>query len=111
MYLRRVDYLSVKCFVAFAMSALPKRFFTPEEYLAFEVAADYRSQYVDGEIFAMAGAQPWHIEVVDNLTIALGTRLRGKAVQIIRQRDARALDVGQPVDLSRRGGAVRPTTV
>ena len=60
------------------MGALPKRFFTPEEYLVLEVAADYRSQYVDGEIFAMAGAQPWHIEIVDNLTIALRTRFRGR---------------------------------
>ena len=60
------------------MSALPKRFFTPEDYLALETAADYRSQYVDGEIFAMAGAQPWHIEVVDNITIALKTRFRGR---------------------------------
>ena len=60
------------------MSALPKRFFTPEEYLALEVAANYRSQYVDGEIFAMAGAQPWHIDVTDNLTTALRTRFRGR---------------------------------
>ena len=60
------------------MSALSKRFFTPEEYLALEVPAEYKSQYVDGEIFAMAGAQPWHIEVVDNITAALRTRLRGR---------------------------------
>ena len=60
------------------MSALPKRFFTPEEYLALEVAAEYKSQYIDGEIFAMAGAQPWHIEVVGNITAALLSRFRGR---------------------------------
>ena len=32
------------------MGALPKRHFTPEEYLSFEVEADYKSQYVGGEI-------------------------------------------------------------
>ena len=60
------------------MGALPKRFFTPEEYLALEVAAGYRSQYVDGEIFAMAGAQPWHIDVTGNIIFALRTRFQGR---------------------------------
>jgi Uma2 family endonuclease len=64
------------------MSALPKRFFTPEEYLALELPAEYKSQYVAGEIFAMAGAQPWHINVVDNLVIALGLRFRGRQCQV-----------------------------
>ena len=54
------------------MSALPKRHFTPEEYLALEAKAECKSQYVAGEIFAMAGVEPWHIEIVDNLTKALG---------------------------------------
>ncbi len=63
------------------MSALPQRRFTQEEYLALEISAPYRSQYVAGEIFAMAGAQPWHIEVVDNLTHALRTQLRDRPCQ------------------------------
>ena len=45
------------------MSALPKRLFTQEEYLELELKADYRSQYVAGEIYAMAGAQPWHYKI------------------------------------------------
>lgn len=60
------------------MSALPKRYFTPEEYLALEEKAEYKSQYVAGEVYAMAGAQPWHIEIVDNLTGALRTQFRGR---------------------------------
>ena len=60
------------------MSALPKRYFTPEEYLALEEKTEYKSQYVAGEIFAMAGAQPWHIEIVDNLTVALRGQFRGR---------------------------------
>ena len=60
------------------MSALPKRFFTPDEYLDLEVKAEYKSQYVGGEIFAMAGAQPWHNDVVFNLATALGLRFRGR---------------------------------
>ena len=60
------------------MSVLPKRFFTPDEYLDLEVKAPYKSQYVGGEIFAMAGTEPWHAEIVSNLIIALGTRFRGR---------------------------------
>jgi Uma2 family endonuclease len=67
-----------KRFNAGAMSALPKRYFTPEEYLELELKAEYKSQYVAGEIFAMAGAQPWHIEVTGNLVGMLYSRFRGR---------------------------------
>ena len=53
------------------MRALPKRCFTPEEYLLLENQAAYKSQYVAGEIYAMAGAEPEHIDIVRNLTVAL----------------------------------------
>ena len=56
------------------MSALPKRSFTSGEYLLLENQAAYRSQYVAGEIYAMAGAEPWHIEIVDNISFALKTQ-------------------------------------
>lgn len=60
------------------MSALPKRYFTQEEYLELELKADYRSQYVAGEIYAMAGAQPWHVKITNNLSGMLYNRFRGK---------------------------------
>ena len=63
------------------MSALPKRYFTQEEYLELELKAVYRSQYVAGEIFAMAGAQPWHVRVVGNLSGMLYNQLRGRACE------------------------------
>ena len=53
------------------MSALPKRCFTPEEYLLLENQAAYKSQYVAGEIYAMAGVEPEHIDIVRNLVVAL----------------------------------------
>ncbi len=64
------------------MSALPKRFFTPEEYLELEYKAEYKSQYFAGEIFAMAGAQPEHDKITTNLIIALGLRFRGRACNV-----------------------------
>ena len=64
------------------MSALPKRLFTPEEYLELELKAEYKSQYVAGEIYAMAGAQPEHVALAANLTGMLYTQFRGRPCQV-----------------------------
>ena len=64
------------------MSALPKRFFTPEEYLEREAKAEYKSQYFAGEIFAMAGVQPSHDRININLITALHQRFRGKPCSV-----------------------------
>ena len=64
------------------MSALSKRRFTPEEYLALECAAEYKSQYVAGEIFAMSGAQPEHVLITTNLLAALHQRFRGRSCRV-----------------------------
>ena len=60
------------------MSALPERTFTPEEYLTLEDAAGYKSEYVHGEIYAMAGTGFEHGEVAGNLHTALNYRFRGR---------------------------------
>ncbi len=65
-----------------SMSGLPKRFFTPEEYLLLELNAAYKSQYLAGEIFAMAGAQPWHNEVLGNIFAGLHQRLRSRGCRV-----------------------------
>ncbi len=40
------------------MSALAKRLLTPQEYLAQERRAEFRSEYLRGEVFPMAGSSP-----------------------------------------------------
>jgi Uma2 family endonuclease len=61
------------------MTAMRKpRKFTPEEYLRLEEVAEYKSEYCNGEIFAMAGANHHHNFVFANLFIAVGKRLEGK---------------------------------
>ena len=50
------------------MTALPKkRKYTPEEYLALEEKAEYRSEYDNGEIIAMAGGSLNHARIISNL--------------------------------------------
>jgi len=48
------------------MSALRKPWLSPQEYLALERAAETRSEYVDGEIFAMAGGTLRHALIAAN---------------------------------------------
>ena len=49
------------------MSTAPTRLLTPKEYLARERLAEFRSEYLRGEVFAMAGASYEHTLVKDNL--------------------------------------------
>jgi Uma2 family endonuclease len=58
------------------MSAIPKPKLTPEEYLAIERKADFKSEYYRGEMFAMAGASEEHCLVKDNLAREIGMQLK-----------------------------------
>ncbi len=60
------------------MSVIPKTKLTPEEYLEIERKAEYKSEYFDGEIFAMAGARRNHNKIVGNLTGLVWQNLKGK---------------------------------
>jgi Uma2 family endonuclease len=59
------------------MTAVPKRKLTEAEYLAIERAAAFKSEYYDGEMFAMAGATYPHNRIKDNLASALNSRFTG----------------------------------
>ena len=50
------------------MASLPKPRYTPEEYLELERKADYRSEYLSGEIFAMARASREHTLIITNVS-------------------------------------------
>ncbi len=64
------------------MSALPKRLFTPEEYLELELKAEYKSQYVAGEIYAMAGAEPDHVSLATGIASLLYSRFQGRPCRV-----------------------------
>lgn len=57
--------------------AQPQTRFTADEYLAWEMARPDRHEYVDGEVFAMSGAEDRHATVALNLAFALRTHLKG----------------------------------
>lgn len=58
------------------MSAVPKLRITAAEYLARERAAEFKSEFYDGEIFAMAGASLLHNRVSANLSVEIGSQLK-----------------------------------
>jgi Uma2 family endonuclease len=58
------------------MAALKVPLFTPEEYLSREQDASFKSEYIAGEIFAMAGGTPEHNTIMGDTYFAFGTALR-----------------------------------
>ena len=57
--------------------AAQKLVFTAAEYLAWEAGQTERHEFVDGEVFAMAGAEDRHVTVALNLAFALRQHLAG----------------------------------
>ena len=57
--------------------AVTKTVMTAADYLAWEAGQTERHEFVDGETFAMAGAEDRHVTVSGNLYIALRQHLSG----------------------------------
>lgn len=53
--------------------------FTAVEYLAWEALQPERHEFLDGELFAMAGAEDRHVTVAMNMAFALRQHLSGSA--------------------------------
>lgn len=52
--------------------------FTSEEYLSLERSTDFRHEYLDGHVYAMAGETLEHSTICFNLAVVIGTQLRDK---------------------------------
>ena len=59
------------------MSVQTQRFISEDEYLAIEREAAYKSEYLHGEMFAVAGASRRHVAIVTNIVTELHTALKG----------------------------------
>lgn len=55
---------------------------TIEEYLASERRSEERHEYLDGFVYAMAGESEAHGLISTNLTISIGSKLRGGACRV-----------------------------
>lgn len=64
------------------MTAIPKVKLTVEEYLAGEQVSEIRHEYLDGEVYAIAGASRTHGAIVNALAFALTPASREKKCQL-----------------------------
>jgi Uma2 family endonuclease len=65
------------------MSAvIAEKLYSPQEYRALERAAECKSEYVEGRIYAMAGASREHILITFNIGRSLGNQLANRPCEI-----------------------------
>jgi Uma2 family endonuclease len=64
------------------MSSKVLSYISPEEYLRLERQAEYKSEYLNGEIFAMTGASRKHNLISINLSSSLSQQLKGKSCEV-----------------------------
>lgn len=64
------------------MVASSKPYLSPEQYLELEGSSSVKHEYINGEIFAMAGATDAHVTITGNLFAALLGHLRGSGCRV-----------------------------
>ena len=64
------------------MSSVPKSRLTPEEYLTIERKAEFKSEYLNGETFAMAGASREHVLITGNVGGELRSQLKDRDCEV-----------------------------
>ncbi|HMY76864.1 MAG TPA: Uma2 family endonuclease, partial [Blastocatellia bacterium] len=68
--------------MATPQSQLQRKLYTVAEYLEIERRAEERHCFIDGEIFAMAGESPQHSSINADLTIEVGSQLKGTPCRV-----------------------------
>ena len=64
------------------MIASPNIYITPEEYLAMEEKSTVKHEYIDGYIYAMAGALDSHVTIAGNIFSLLRNHVRGSGCRV-----------------------------
>ncbi len=59
-----------------------KSYITPEEYLQLEAANTIKHEYIDGEIYAIAGGTDAHVTIARNIFALLLTHVRGSGCRV-----------------------------
>ena len=55
---------------------------TPDEYLQMEAQSPVKHEYIDGQIYAMAGASDPHVTIAGNLFALLRSHVRGSGCRV-----------------------------
>lgn len=63
------------------VASTDSRYFSPEEFLAWEAQQPERYEYLSGEAYAMAGGTLDHNTIAINLVMGLRAWLRGKTAE------------------------------
>jgi Uma2 family endonuclease len=64
------------------MQLTQKQYYTPEEYLELEATADYKSEYIDGQIIHKAGASINHNRITGNFYAALNFAFKNQNYEV-----------------------------
>lgn len=59
-----------------------KLYLTPQEYLELERQAETKSEYFNGEIYALAGASPRHTVIAANVIVSFGIQFKGRSCTV-----------------------------
>jgi len=66
------------------MIASPEHpYLTPDQYLTMEEQSPIKHEYIDGQIYAMAGASDPHVTIALNLATLLRSHVRSSGVESI----------------------------
>ena len=86
-----------------APAALPKKYYSVEEYLQLEQQDDMRYEYHNGEVFAMAGGSMNHSNIANNITRCLD--------DVFTEKDCGAFQEGIKVEVKKNTTYVYPDVV
>lgn len=64
------------------MASVPKYYLSPEEYLALERQAEFKSEYIDGVVYALAGGSERHSLLTANIITSLSVQLRSRPCRV-----------------------------
>lgn len=67
------------------MQAIEQLYHTPEEYLALEELAEFRSEYINGQIIPMTGGSTNHNRITLNLSSALNFALKRQNYEVFME--------------------------
>ena len=64
------------------MASVPRYYLSPAEYLALERKAEFRSEYIDGVVYALAGGSERHSLLAANIITSLSVQLRSRPCRV-----------------------------